>query len=612
MYIITFYSYKGGVGRTMALANVAILLAQRGKRVLVVDFDLEAPSLPNYGFFANTPVERGLVDYISEYRDTGVAPDVSDYIYRCVGEDVVVFILPAGNTSTVTYSRKLASIDWQTLYDQEKGYLFFEDLKQQLHSFDDQGFDYVLIDSRTGHTDVGGICTRQLPDLVVPVFLPTMQNISGLKPIVEEIRAEQSRIRRPVQFAFCASNVPDLDDEQQILAELLDTAAEQLGYDQDKLTTIHHYGSLHVLSHAIFVQDRPNSRLSREYEKLAQSIISHNYEDPAGAPLALLQIQDEIRNGSRSRAVRVRDEVSSKVDQIFSLHLHEPEIAFQVSRIRSAIGDIEGEIAALSAAIESGDGSAKLRALRARAYQAINMTELSVADLRCILRQSNATGAEIATALRMLERTDKDYDEEIEQLLDRSELDLAVLNSIAEVVQRNRRHLGRFASRLTEALTRHHLPEKEVGYARSHLALALIGCRQFEKASQVLVDEFGDAGPELPTLFNLFVARWGDDGDPDLTMAAELASRMSSNEIRRDANFIQCRAVVKVALGDLEASLKDLDLADRIARSQRGRIFSCVSYLYSAVEEFVADNDYLRDELERTGQAPLRIFYGGS
>jgi len=32
--IITFYSYKGGTGRTMALANVAWILATNGKRVL--------------------------------------------------------------------------------------------------------------------------------------------------------------------------------------------------------------------------------------------------------------------------------------------------------------------------------------------------------------------------------------------------------------------------------------------------------------------------------------------------------------------------------------------------------------------------------------------------
>jgi MinD superfamily P-loop ATPase len=46
--IITFYSYKGGAGRSMALANVAWILASNGKRVLTVDWDLEAPGLHRY------------------------------------------------------------------------------------------------------------------------------------------------------------------------------------------------------------------------------------------------------------------------------------------------------------------------------------------------------------------------------------------------------------------------------------------------------------------------------------------------------------------------------------------------------------------------------------
>jgi hypothetical protein len=46
--IVTFYSYKGGVGRTMALANIAVQVARKGNRVLMVDWDLEATRLSNY------------------------------------------------------------------------------------------------------------------------------------------------------------------------------------------------------------------------------------------------------------------------------------------------------------------------------------------------------------------------------------------------------------------------------------------------------------------------------------------------------------------------------------------------------------------------------------
>lgn len=48
MYVTTFYSFKGGVGRTMAPVNSAVALAAGGRKVLVVDFDIEAQGLDTF------------------------------------------------------------------------------------------------------------------------------------------------------------------------------------------------------------------------------------------------------------------------------------------------------------------------------------------------------------------------------------------------------------------------------------------------------------------------------------------------------------------------------------------------------------------------------------
>ena len=66
MKVVTFYSFKGGVGRSLALANVSLLLATRGRRVLAVDFDLEAPGLSMMSDLVPNPrkVERGLFEYL--------------------------------------------------------------------------------------------------------------------------------------------------------------------------------------------------------------------------------------------------------------------------------------------------------------------------------------------------------------------------------------------------------------------------------------------------------------------------------------------------------------------------------------------------------------------
>src|SRR6266567_4133279 len=76
--IITFYSYKGGTGRTMAISNVAWILASNGHRVLLIDWDLEAPGLHRYlrpflldRELASTP---GLIDYVWDTARISMTP----------------------------------------------------------------------------------------------------------------------------------------------------------------------------------------------------------------------------------------------------------------------------------------------------------------------------------------------------------------------------------------------------------------------------------------------------------------------------------------------------------------------------------------------------------
>jgi len=73
--VITFYSYKGGTGRTMALANVACLVSRNfvtTEKILLVDWDLEAPGL--HRFFTryekpNHADKLGVIDYFSNIAE---------------------------------------------------------------------------------------------------------------------------------------------------------------------------------------------------------------------------------------------------------------------------------------------------------------------------------------------------------------------------------------------------------------------------------------------------------------------------------------------------------------------------------------------------------------
>src|SRR5580700_8820551 len=71
--IVTFYSYKGGTGRSMAMANVAWLLALSGFRVLAIDWDLEAPGLHRYfrPFLEDPDLteSEGLIDFAMHFAE---------------------------------------------------------------------------------------------------------------------------------------------------------------------------------------------------------------------------------------------------------------------------------------------------------------------------------------------------------------------------------------------------------------------------------------------------------------------------------------------------------------------------------------------------------------
>src|SRR5438552_5048297 len=84
---ITFYSYKGGTGRSMALANVAWILASVGNRVLTIDWDLEAPGLHRYfqPFLSDKELSgqesQGVIDMVVDYAVRAASP-VEEGEYR--------------------------------------------------------------------------------------------------------------------------------------------------------------------------------------------------------------------------------------------------------------------------------------------------------------------------------------------------------------------------------------------------------------------------------------------------------------------------------------------------------------------------------------------------
>jgi tetratricopeptide (TPR) repeat protein len=192
--VITFYSYKGGVGRTMSLVNIACLLAKKSKKVLLIDWDLEAPGLHDF-FNANLKLEDlGLIDFIHESVDMKISnpenneKEIENFIATNIDRFICTNVLPfKGNLDMIKagkfdieYSEKLNAINWHEFY--VKSPYFFKIFASVLES----KYDFIFIDSRTGLSDTGGICTMLMPQILVVVFALNNQNIKGVLDIAKQ------------------------------------------------------------------------------------------------------------------------------------------------------------------------------------------------------------------------------------------------------------------------------------------------------------------------------------------------------------------------------------------------------------------------------------------
>ncbi|AVH58895.1 MULTISPECIES: FxSxx-COOH system tetratricopeptide repeat protein [Streptomyces] len=204
--IITFYSYKGGTGRTMALANTAWILAANGKRVLAVDWDLEAPGLHRFFHPFLDPnalaATTGVIDIINEYAwaaTTGTQRSGQWHLDYARVEQHAISLTPerlglrfqeggsldflSAGRQDRSYSATVSSFEWDNFYERLGGGLFLDALRDDMKA----SYDYVLVDSRTGLSDNADICTMQMPDVLVDCFTLSDQSLDGAAAVARSV-----------------------------------------------------------------------------------------------------------------------------------------------------------------------------------------------------------------------------------------------------------------------------------------------------------------------------------------------------------------------------------------------------------------------------------------
>lgn len=195
---ISIHSYRGGTGKTNLTANLAALAVQAGRRVAIVDSDIQSPGLH---------VPFG-------WSSTGAGPTLNDYLWGdCaaaeaaypVAEDVVgpgLFLVP-GDLSTAAITRVL-----RTGFDVGRLNDGFRSLVDELR------LDALVIDTHPG-LNPETLLSLAISDRVLVILRPDQQDYQGTSVTVEVAR----RLEVP-RLALLVNKVPDGTDHAALAAEI--------------------------------------------------------------------------------------------------------------------------------------------------------------------------------------------------------------------------------------------------------------------------------------------------------------------------------------------------------------------------------------------------------
>ena len=330
--IITFYSFKGGVGRTMALANVAYLAAHSGKRVLIMDWDLEAPGLAYYfrGFISSAQNEAirtapGVLNVLwdwSRHVTSGDASALEAVIARhdsgeafehCVRPIMEADFLPAhatldfigagslniGTDNPRAYEQALSDFSWQGFFSAASGGVVIDAWRRWAK----RHYDLILVDSRTGFADAAGVCTMQLPDEVALCFILNRQNIDGIANVSAAIRANsQGRIKlRAMPMRTARQDTSEESDAKaRTLAELTERGGfspSQAQRDMEELSVAAAENVPFYETLSPFAPSSPSlDLLSFNYRRLAKNLLQEDFSEPEISPALRQRVRQRLQH----------------------------------------------------------------------------------------------------------------------------------------------------------------------------------------------------------------------------------------------------------------------------------------------------------------------------
>ena len=383
MRTVAFYSYKGGTGRTLALANIARFAARAGKKVLAIDMDLEAPGLAyklvlrEQGPFRN----RGLVGSLLDTIQQGEVPaDIGAYVVDAVVSPKLgpvesvpggwLKLVPAGVAPSPNYFGDLRALALDQRVQSGAAadvlHRLFEKLREELDP------DLVLIDSRTGITNTNTLVLSELADAVFAFFLDLPEQTEGVRMVLRALSPLARDPSRPLGLNAVVARVP-LDDEhhsagwvestgdrdrRERLCRFLTSPGPKLSHSVETLEVFLLHHEPRLVGHEELLLDLAGepqyarSALLYDYHRLAGKVI----DDPAAIERFVQPLLEEGEPTSAAIAALLTGRESLRatpqpLPEFSHDDLRRPTLRGRIEALRSVASRDPAASAALAAAL---------------------------------------------------------------------------------------------------------------------------------------------------------------------------------------------------------------------------------------------------------------------
>jgi cellulose biosynthesis protein BcsQ len=212
--VVAFYGFRGGAGRTTALAHVAALLSGRQLQVVAVDLDLEAPGLHHILDCPEPEDDRGglallraasMTDDDQRSEALRLAPHI---VKSRVEPGAPIRVLPAGRLSE-RYLERLEDLGvplWHVAEGPGPLQMLVSQIREELQPH------LILLDCRTGLSGLSAAAVFHVADVVVLFVTLSKQALDGVSIFFKGIRAAKMQRAGLPELLVVPSMVPEGPD----------------------------------------------------------------------------------------------------------------------------------------------------------------------------------------------------------------------------------------------------------------------------------------------------------------------------------------------------------------------------------------------------------------